>query len=132
MYDGDYAVFDFGAGGIDTSKSILVWDASPNNAPEFDRMDVLLSNDGISFYSIKKSEASGFLVGGESPLVEAVDSRSYDGSTFGSSARYLKISATATGFDLNAVVVNGTAVPEPSSSALLGLGALGLLIRRKR
>ena len=34
--------------------------------------------------------------------------------------------------DIDTIIVNGTVIPEPGSSALVGLGALGLLRRRRR
>jgi hypothetical protein len=37
-----------------------------------------------------------------------------------------------TGFFIERVVLNAVFVPEPSSAALLGLGGLALMLRRKR
>jgi hypothetical protein len=40
--------------------------------------------------------------------------------------------ANSTGAQLNALLVHTTAVPEPSSAALLGLGGLALILRRRK
>ena len=54
----------------------------------------------------------------------------------GASGQYLLIHSTArtTGFgnSIHEVELSGTAVPEPSSAALFGLGGLALLLRRRR
>ena len=54
------------------------------------------------------------------------------GGLYDSTNTYFSMGGTSTGDSFNVLVVSPPAVPEPSSVALLCLGSLGLLLRRKR
>lgn len=45
---------------------------------------------------------------------------------------WFEFRSTASGSTLNALSIEGAAVPEPSGTALLGLGGLALILRRRR
>ena len=54
------------------------------------------------------------------------------GATFGFAGNPVPSNWDATSGVTNAMTINATAVPEPSTSAFLGLGLIGLLARRRR
>lgn len=58
----------------------------------------------------------------------------YDGSTFADIASFALTNKTLTGYGvyLDNIQVVGEVVPEPSSTALLGLGVLALILRRRK
>ena len=110
-------------------------------AVEFGSMNILVSQDGITFESIKPSQVALERITGDS--VHSSDSfgKSYDLGSF-DWVRYVKIDGTGTGraggtngFDLDAIGAHEvTAIPEPSTWAMMlgGLLALAGVARRQR
>jgi PEP-CTERM motif len=110
-------------------------------SPEFSSVSVLVSQDGVTFTSVKASEQTLVRITG--------DNASHTGNTFGKSydlgdlawARYVRIDGTSNstpggsnGFDLDAIGGHQVmaAVPEPATWALMMAGVGGLLARRRR
>ena len=107
---------------------------------EFSSMTVLVSQDGVTFTSIK---------GSETPLVRTSGDATHGNNSFGRSydlgalpwVRYVRIdglgsggASTTNGFDLDAIGAHEVlAVPEPATWALwlAGLAAVGRVARRR-
>lgn len=69
--------YDFGALGLinGAGPDFNVYEASaPRGAPEFDLIDVLVSEDGIAFFSVKTTEGDVVRIGGDEAF-DAVDTR---------------------------------------------------------
>ncbi len=110
--------------------------------PEFEFLEVLVSTDGVSFSSVKATEATLERITGDEAHDGGVFGRSYDlGALVG--VRYVRLVGTGNGaaggtnyFDLDAIGVHelvASSVPEPHSAALLlaGLCAGGCVWRRR-
>ncbi|WP_292993966.1 PEP-CTERM sorting domain-containing protein [Nitrosomonas sp.] len=108
---------------------------------EFGLMDILVSQDGITFESIKASQVALERITGDSVHSNNSFGKSYDLGSF-DWVRYVKIDGTGSGragstngFDLDAIGVHEvTAIPEPSTWAMMlgGLLALAGVARRQR
>jgi hypothetical protein len=120
-------VFDLGA--VYTATNMHIWNYSwaSSLSRGADSFSYATSTDNISY----TSDITGNLaisIGNGSPS---------DNFALGSDARYVRISLLTSHGDstyvgLNEVGFSGTAVPEPASAALVGLGCLSLVIRRSR
>jgi hypothetical protein len=109
-------------------------------SPEFSSMTVLVSQDGLTFTSLKASEAALVRIPGDNTWhTNASFGRSYDlgGLEW---ARYVRIDGLSNtnpggsnGFDLDAIGAHEVmaAVPEPGTWALMLAGVGGLLMRRR-
>ena len=110
-------------------------------AVEFGLMDILVSQDGITFESIKPSQVALERITGDSVHGNDSFGKSYDLGSF-DWVRYVKIDGTGSGragstndFDLDAIGAHEvTAIPEPSTWAMMlgGLLALAGVARRQR
>lgn len=110
-------------------------------AVEFGLMDILVSQDGITFESIKASQVALERITGDSVHGNNSFGKSYDLGSF-DWVRYVKIDGTGSGragstndFDLDAIGAHEvTAIPEPSTWAMMlgGLLALAGVARRQR
>jgi hypothetical protein len=110
-------------------------------AVEFGLMDILVSNDGVTFTSIKGSEVALVRTTGDSVHSSNSFGRSYDLGAF-ATIRYVRIDGKGSGraggtngFDLDAIGAHEvTPVPEPATTALMlaGLGVVGLIARRRQ
>jgi hypothetical protein len=120
-------VFDLGAVYTDANMHMWNYSWSYDLGRGTDSFSYATSTDNISY----TSDIMGNLaisIGNGSP------SESF---AIGSNARYVRISlltshGNPTYVGLNEVGFSGTAVPEPASAALVGLGCLSLVIRRTR
>lgn len=110
-------------------------------AVEFGLMDILVSQDGITFESIKASQVALERITGDSVHGNNSFGKSYDLGSF-DWVRYVKIDGTGSGragstndFDLDAIGAHEvTAIPEPSTWTMMlgGLLALAGVARRQR
>ena len=110
-------------------------------AVEFGLMDILVSQDGITFESIKPSQVALERITGDSVHSNDSFGKSYDLGSF-DWVRYVKIDGIGTGraggtnaFDLDAIGAHEvTPIPEPSTWAMMlgGLLALAGMARRQR
>jgi len=145
---GKSVTYDFGlnfvlnGSGLDFNVYEVDWGTS-----EFSLIDVLVSNDGSIFTSVKSSESALVRISGDTTHGNNSFGRSYDLGSF-SSVRYIKIDGTGTGnagstsgFDLDGVGAHNvaeiqapSAVPVPAALPLMlsGLGVLGFAARRKK
>ncbi len=126
--------FDLGA--VYTISSFRVWNynESPPN----------LTNRGVNGVSVLfgTTPALGSTVPGITNFAQADGLNTYAGQNFNAfapfNARYIKFDInsnygdTNTFYGLSEVQFDGVLVPEPGSLALLGLGSMGLLLRRRR
>ncbi len=151
---GGYITYDFGpyrlVDGAGQDLNVYEYNAG---SVEFGSVDILVSIDGITFFNIEASSAPAIDLVGDELHTNANFRRSYDlGAAVtalgGGQFRYLRLDGTSsgriggsTGFDADAVAainyvdtrqVGG--VPEPGAWALmiLGFGAAGAMIRRRR
>ena len=119
LADGDYSIttyhHTFYSPSDDVTFDVLVTD--------FDRTDVLVHNDLVSSF-------------GSSVTTADISTAVTFFTVSGGNDVTLTFDPEATGFDgLDQLLLNGfqlTFVPEPSSTALLGLGLSSLLLRRRR
>lgn len=133
-----YVTYDFGGAfvldgpGPDLNVYEVDW-----GSPEFSLMDVLVSTDGVEFFSIKSSMGVAIPLAGAETHSNANFSKSFDlGPSAFLAVRYVKIQGTGTGnaggsndFDLDAIgIINF--VPAPSAVALVA--AVGLTALRRR
>lgn len=114
-------------------------------AVEFNLMTILVSQDGITYHSIKTSEVALVRTAGDSTHSSNTFARSYDLGAL-DWVRYVRIDGLGTGgagtlnstngFDLDAVGAHEVraAIPEPGTWALMlaGLAAIGGVARRRR
>ncbi|WP_293482833.1 PEPxxWA-CTERM sorting domain-containing protein [Phenylobacterium sp.] len=147
-YDfGDYRLVD-GAG-----QDLNVYEVDGGSV-EFSSVDILVSNDGVTFFNIEASSAAAVDLVGDEAHGSASFRRSYDlgaaVTALGvSQFRYLRLDGTSggsisgsNGFDPDAVAAINyidtrqpvTGVPEPATWAMmiLGFGAAGATLRRRR
>jgi len=113
-----------------------------NDAPERDPATVVIEGTNAANPTVTLNSAWTQIYSGPSGL--AVDpGRNLPGTTvtFPTSAAYssfrvlvtgVRTDASANSFQFNEIELIGTTVPEPGSIALLSLGGLGLLTRRRR
>lgn len=142
---GQVVTYDFGLYSVDNRSGVdfNVYEVD-TGSPEFTAMEVLVSNDGTTFTSVKSSEIlliNANRISGDSVHNNNNFGRSYDLGSF-ASVRYIRIDGVGTGvsggstaFDLDAIGAHQvTAVPEPESYAMLmaGLGLLGFTARRMK
>jgi hypothetical protein len=109
-------------------------------SPEFAQMTVLVSQDGVTFTSIKSSETALVRTSGDATHGNNSFGRSYDLGAL-SWVRYVRIDGLGTGgasgaqnFDLDAIGAHEVlAVPEPATWALWlgGLAAVGRVARQR-
>ncbi|MFN0182226.1 MAG: PEP-CTERM sorting domain-containing protein [Aquabacterium sp.] len=141
----DSVTYDFGAlvvanrpGAVDLNVYEVDF-----GTPEFNRMTILASQDGVSFVSLKVSETTLARIVGDSVHGANNYGRSYDLGAL-AWARYVRIQGTGTAraggstdFDLDAIGAHEmvpTPVPEPGTWALMmsGLAGMAVLARRRR
>ena len=140
----DEVTYDFGlnhvvnrAGGL---VDLNVYEVD-TGSPEFHLMDILVSQDGITFTSIKTSQSALERITGDSVHGNDSFGKSYDLGSF-DWVRYVKIDGIGSGraggsndFDLDAIGAHEvTPIPEPSTWAMMlgGLLALAGMARRQR
>ena len=126
---GQEAVYDLGAT-IDLAE-IVIYGGWNDGGRDQQNVDVLVSADNISFTSL------GATLGGNgnsnSGPISHRNSITDDGGTLASGVRYIKldfgnVENNYTGY----TEVDVFAVPEPTTTALLGLGGLALILRRRK
>jgi len=139
----DEVTYDFGlnhvvnrVGLVDLNVYEVDW-----GGVEFGLMDILVSQDGIAFTSIKTSQIALERITGDSVHGNDSFGKSYDLGSF-DWVRYVKIDGIGTGraggtndFDLDAIGAHEvTPIPEPSTWAMMlgGLLALAGMARRQR
>jgi hypothetical protein len=145
---GRVVTFDFGLTPIFNApgQDFNVYEVDFGSA-EFGQVDVLVSNDGVNFYSVKSSESTGLSIPGDSTHAGGVFKKSYNLNVSPLMiARYLRLDGIgtafptmiSTGFDLDAVgALNTTEVtPKPlsdagASNALMVVGIAGLGLCRR-
>lgn len=110
-----------------------------NSVAEFSLIDLLVSQDGLAFSSIKASESAAVDIPGDEDHGSRSFARSYDLGGL-SWVRYVRVDgldprapAVNIGFDLDAIGAHEVmaAVPEPGSWAMLLGGMLALAWRRR-
>ncbi|MDB4283636.1 discoidin domain-containing protein, partial [Akkermansiaceae bacterium] len=125
---GNSAVLIFDFGSSQTVSEFAFWGDNGSNSNNIDLFTIDVSNDpGFAVFTS--------LGGGNGPLTNSdpVDAAVYD-ITDGT-GRYVRLSANNQGGGfviLGEVAFAGTAIPEPSSSLLLGFGVFGLATLRRR
>ena len=125
---GQEAVYDLGAT-IDLAE-IVIYGGWNDGGRDQQNVDVLWSADNLSFTSLGATLG----VNGSSGLISHRNSITDDGGTLASGVRYIKldfgnVENNYTGYtEIDAFAV----VPEPSTTALLGLGGLALILRRRK
>ena len=126
---GQEAVYDLGAT-IDLAE-IVIYGGWTDGGRDQQNVDVLWSADNVSFTSL------GATLGGNgnsnSGPISHRNSITDDGGTLASGVRYIKLDFGGvengwTGY----TEIDAFAVPEPSTTALLGLGGLALILRRRK
>ena len=126
---GQEAVYDLGAT-IDLAE-IVIYGGWNDGGRDQQNVDVLWSADNVSFTSL--GATLGGNNGGNDPISHR-NSITDDGGTLASGVRYIKldfgnVENNYTGYtEIDAFAV----VPEPSTTALLGLGGLALILRRRK
>jgi hypothetical protein len=133
--------FDFGAAAIVNRAAAVdlnVYEFNTSVA-EFSLIDVLVSQDGLAFVSVKASEQAVVDIPGDEAHGSTGYARSYDlgGLAW---ARYVRIDgldarppSASNGFDLDAIGAHEvlSVVPEPGAWALM-LAGLAVVLRRGR
>lgn len=134
----------YALGGAFNLTEIVVYGGWVDGGRDEQNLDVLVSSDGTNFTSLGASLGGnlGTLRGTATATGAQTRSPNSHRNSITDNAGDLATNVTHVRFDQLAVEngytgysefdVFGTAIPEPSSAALLGLGALGLLTRRKR
>ena len=125
---GEEAVYDLGAT-IDLAE-IVIYGGWNDRGRDAQNVDVLVSDDNVSFTSL------GATLGGNSNHGSPISHRNSitdDSGTLASGVRYIKLDFGGvengyTGY----TEIDAFAVPEPSTTALLGLGGLALILRRRK
>ena len=137
MPDGSYVIYDFGSYTVNngTGQDFNVYEFDQNYI-EFNKIDVLVSSDGINFYSVKSSEGNWVNIEGDETHSNSSFAKSYDLPSGLSSARYIKIlsiGAPPWSFDLDAIgAINYSSTPEPATLFLFTTGLAGIFSLRKR
>ena len=124
---GHEAVYDLGAT-VDLAE-IVIYGGWTDGGRDQQNVDVLWSADNVSFTSLGATLG----VNGSSGLISHRNSITDDGGTLASGVRYIKLDFGAvengwTGY----AEIDAFAVPEPTTTALLGLGGLALILRRRK
>ena len=124
---GHEAVYDLGAT-VDLAE-IVIYGGWTDGGRDQQNVDVLWSADNLSFTSLGATLG----VNGSSGLISHRNSITDDGGTLASGVRYIKLDFGAvengwTGY----AEIDAFAVPEPTTTALLGLGGLALILRRRK
>jgi len=105
---------------------LTIYEYAPGG-PEFSTLDVLVSDDGVTFFSVKSSESNVVRIPGDGIHNDDNDARSYDLGPSGlSTVRFVRAdgngtgaSGTSTGFDLDAMgVIHGAGYDCDSSGTL--------------
>jgi hypothetical protein len=129
-----FVIFDLGA--VYTINSFHVWNYN-ENPPN-------LTARGVNAVSVQygTTAALGSTVPGITNFAQANALETYTGEDFNSftpfNARFVKFDINSNYGDANSfyglseVQFDGVLVPEPGSMALFGIGAIGLLLRRRR
>lgn len=115
-------------GGLRTGSGIADNDASAYVSGVSQTLSIVIETaaDGGSFTADYFVEGSSLLTGGPVTIVRNIDDLNYAGFTVdGSGAIH-----TVDNFSLTSGIADP--IPEPSSSALLGLGGLALILRRRK
>lgn len=111
-----------------------------SGGPEFNLMTILVSQDGVTFTSIKSSERTLVRMTGDSVHSNNSFGRSYDLGAL-EWVRYVRIdglgtggASAANGFDLDAIGAHEVrpAIPEPTTALLMLAGLAGLAGIAKR
>ena len=138
MGTGDY-VYVWGAGSVDQDVSAAWTAASPIDIDLITAMATWGSGSGSVLVELRKASDDTVLwdntTGGLTPGTVSPLSWSIDASTLAATEGEdlnLRISATGSGTAIDDVSLEVNAVPEPSSAALLGLGGLALILRRRK
>jgi uncharacterized protein (TIGR03382 family) len=134
-----YLTYDFAANLIidGPGPDINIYEVD-NGIIEFNLVDVLVSMDGIAFFSISSTIGDAIDLIGDDAHGSASFRRSFDLGPSGlTTVRYLKIQGTGNGaaggqndFDLDAVAAINF-IPSPGALALMGMGGL-VMTRRRR
>jgi hypothetical protein len=144
----NYVTYDFGLFRVNNRAGvdINVYEFDTFTA-EFGFMNVLVSANGVNFVSIKSTETTLVNITGDGAHGLNTFGRSYDLTPSGiTDVRYVRVQGTGTnntpcclrvGFDLDAigahdVIAAPTAIPEPSTLALFGGGAVLTALKRRR
>jgi hypothetical protein len=123
---GQIVTYDFGAGIVDEPGLDLNVYEVDNGGQEFSSINVLVSNDGVSFISIKNTESALQRIPGDESLCCDQFGRSYDLAASGLGvARYVRIDGNGSGpaggengFDLSLVAaINGS--PDCNGNGIL-------------
>jgi hypothetical protein len=144
---GQVVTYDFGAHRVlnTAAVDINIYEVD-FGSPEFTDIEVSVSLDGSTFFSITSTASTLVRIAGDNVHSADAFGRSYDIDPSGlSEIRYVRIDGDGSGpggstnaFDLDAIGAHDVrlvvaAVPEPGTLALIGVGALGLgLLRRRR
>ncbi len=118
--------FDLGAS-YDLTDFVYWGYASSGSGNEASAFTLTFSTDGVTYGGAVDFDQNGSAVGTGNPATLSL------GSTF--TAQYVKVEITDNQGGIDRVAlgeVKFIAVPEPSSAALLGLGGLALILRRRK
>ena len=126
--NGAEAVYDLGAS-FDLAE-IVIYGGWNDGGRDQQNLDILVSADNASFTSL------GATLGGNSGAGDPISHRNSitdDSGTLASGVRFIKLEfgSVENGY-VGYTEIDVFAVPEPSTTALLGLGGLALILRRRK